>query len=43
MIVGLPSGKDEELRTAEGGGGESGRKWAWSGKWAVMQLSDGNQ
>jgi len=42
VIVGLPQGKDEELRAKEGGGGDSGcRKWAWSGTWAVCQLSDG--
>lgn len=44
VIVGLPKGKDEELRAIEGGGGESGkRKWAWSGKWAVVQFCDGKQ
>ncbi|GME22951.1 uncharacterized protein LTHEOB_5572 [Neofusicoccum parvum] len=42
VVVGLPQGKDEELRQTEGGGGDSGcRKWAWSGKWAVVQFSDG--
>ncbi|KAK6442140.1 Hairy/enhancer-of-split with YRPW motif protein 2 [Oleoguttula sp. CCFEE 5521] len=42
VVVGLPSGKDEELRAMEGGGGDSGaRKWAWSGKWAVVSFSDG--
>ncbi len=43
VVVGLPEGKDEELRaTTEGGGGDSGaRKWAWSGKWAVVQFCDG--
>ncbi|KAJ9643099.1 Hairy/enhancer-of-split with YRPW motif protein 2 [Coniosporium tulheliwenetii] len=42
VIVGLPAGKDEELRATEGGGGDSGcRKWAWSGKWAVIQFCDG--
>ena len=42
VIVGLPEGKDEEIRATEGGGGDSGcRKWAWSGKWAVVQFSDG--
>lgn len=42
VIVGLPEGKDEELRAKAGGGGDSGcRKWAWSGTWAVCQLSDG--
>ncbi|KAB8349542.1 hypothetical protein FH972_023568 [Carpinus fangiana] len=39
-VVGLPEGKDEELKATEGGGGESGaRKWAWSGKWAVVNYS----
>lgn len=40
VVVGLPAGKDEELRATEGGGGDSGaRRWAWSGKWAVVSLS----
>lgn len=42
VVVGLPKGKDEELRAVEGGGGDSGaRKWAWSGKWAVVSFCDG--
>ncbi|KAJ9612100.1 Hairy/enhancer-of-split with YRPW motif protein 2 [Cladophialophora chaetospira] len=42
VVVGLPEGKDEEIRATDGGGGDSGaRKWAWSGKWAVVQFSDG--
>ncbi|KAF2720549.1 DUF89-domain-containing protein [Polychaeton citri CBS 116435] len=42
VVVGLPVGKDEELRETEGGGGDSGaRKWAWSGKWALVQFCDG--
>ena len=41
-MVGLPPGKDEELRQTEGGGGDLGaRKWAWNGKWAVVQFCDG--
>ncbi|OCK79675.1 DUF89-domain-containing protein [Lepidopterella palustris CBS 459.81] len=41
VIVGLPIGEDERLRATDGGGGDSGaRKWAWSGKWAVVQFSD---
>ena len=41
-VVGLPSGTDERLKKIEGGGGDSGaRKWAWSGKWAVVQFCDG--
>lgn len=42
VVVGLPAGRDEELRRMEGGGGDSGaRKWAWSGKWAVVSFCDG--
>ena len=42
VVVGLPDGEDERLRGVEGGGGDSGaRKWAWSGKWAVVQFCDG--
>lgn len=42
VVVGLEKNKDEELRRLEGGGGDSGsRKWAWSGKWAVIQFCDG--
>ena len=42
VVVGLPPGKDDEIRQTEGGGGDSGaRKWAWSGKWAVVQFCDG--
>ncbi|KAB5550889.1 putative UPF0364 protein [Coniochaeta sp. 2T2.1] len=42
VVVGLEPGKDEELRAMEGGGGDSGaRKWAWSGKWAVVSYSSG--
>lgn len=40
VVVGLPKGKDEELRAMEGGGGDV-RKWAWSGKWAVVSFCDG--
>jgi hypothetical protein len=43
VVVGLPEGKDEELRQLKGGGGDSGaRKWAWNGKWAVVNLSQGH-
>ncbi|EFY92047.1 hypothetical protein J3458_019036 [Metarhizium acridum] len=43
VVVGLPAGKDEELRATEGGGGDSGaRRWAWHGKWAVICLSKGS-
>nr|POE78510.1 protein-glutamate o-methyltransferase spcc1393.13 [Quercus suber] len=42
VVVGLPPGLDEKLRAQEGGGGDSGaRKWAWSGKWAVVSFCDG--
>ncbi|KAI9816145.1 MAG: hypothetical protein M1826_001871 [Phylliscum demangeonii] len=42
VVVGLRAGEDERLRATEGGGGDSGaRKWAWSGKWAVVQFVDG--
>lgn len=44
VVVGLPKGEDERLRATEGGGGDSGaRKWAWSGKWAVVSFCDGKQ
>ncbi|KAK2744976.1 hypothetical protein FQN57_004106 [Myotisia sp. PD_48] len=42
VIAGLREGEDERLRKLPGGGGDSGaRKWAWSGKWAVVSLCDG--
>ncbi|OJJ48887.1 hypothetical protein ASPZODRAFT_139841 [Penicilliopsis zonata CBS 506.65] len=42
VVVGLPSGKDEELKQTPNGGGSSGaRKWAWSGKYAVVSFCDG--
>ncbi|OIW29439.1 DUF89-domain-containing protein [Coniochaeta ligniaria NRRL 30616] len=42
VVVGLKPGEDEKLRATEGGGGDSGaRKWAWSGKWAVVSYSPG--
>ncbi|KAF3023142.1 hypothetical protein E8E14_013892 [Neopestalotiopsis sp. 37M] len=42
VVVGLKPGQDEEIRATEGGGGDSGaRKWAWSGKWAVVSFSGG--
>ncbi|KAJ6155608.1 hypothetical protein N7470_006174 [Penicillium chermesinum] len=40
-VVGLPPGTDEKLRQQPDGGGDQGRKWAWSGKWAVVSFSDG--
>lgn len=42
VVVGLPAGKDEELKALPDCGGDSGaRKWGWHGKWAVVQLSMG--
>ncbi|KAI1396849.1 DUF89-domain-containing protein [Hypoxylon fuscum] len=42
VVVGLKPGQDEEIRATEGGSDESGaRKWAWSGKWAVVSFSGG--
>lgn len=44
VVVGLPAGKDEELKATENGGGDSGaRKWAWSGKYAVVELCNGKK
>ncbi|KAI5297340.1 hypothetical protein KEM55_004839, partial [Ascosphaera atra] len=45
VVVGLPAGKDEELRKLPGMSDETGkaRKWAWSGKWAVVSFSDGKE
>lgn len=44
VVVGLPEGGDEKLRKSEGGGDNEGaRKWAWSGKWAVVQFCDGKK
>ena len=42
VVVGLKPGEDENLRAIDDGGGDSGaRKWAWSGKWAVVSFSKG--
>ncbi|KAJ5148761.1 hypothetical protein N7448_000339 [Penicillium atrosanguineum] len=41
VVVGLPAGEDEKLRQLPDGGGSEARKWAWSGKWAVVSFSDG--
>ncbi|KAI1377050.1 DUF89-domain-containing protein [Hypoxylon crocopeplum] len=42
VVVGLKPGQDEELRALEGEGDNGGaRKWAWSGKWAVVSFSEG--
>lgn len=44
VVVGLPDGEDGRLKATEGGGADSGsRKWAWSGKWAVVQFCDGKK
>ncbi|KAF1934724.1 DUF89-domain-containing protein [Clathrospora elynae] len=40
VLVGLPEGEDERTRKLTGDEGEA-RKWAWSGKWAVVQFTDG--
>ncbi|EEH06160.1 DUF89 domain-containing protein [Histoplasma capsulatum G186AR] len=40
-VVGLPEGEDERLRALPDGGGDKERKWAWSGKWAVVSFADG--
>jgi hypothetical protein len=41
VVVGLPDGEDERIRDVTGGAKTGARKWAWSGKWAVVQFSDG--
>lgn len=41
VVVGLPAGVDEKLRQLPNGGGSVARRWAWSGKWAVVSFSDG--
>ncbi|KAI0465555.1 hypothetical protein F4859DRAFT_377974 [Xylaria cf. heliscus] len=38
VVVGLRPGEDERLRGDDGSGA---RKWAWSGKWAVVSFSGG--
>lgn len=43
VVVGLPSGKDEELRKTESDEVDKARKWAWSGKWAVIQFCNGKE
>ncbi|KAA6412043.1 MAG: duf89 domain-containing [Lasallia pustulata] len=43
VVVGLPEGEDERLRAGDGGGDSGARKWAWSGKWAVVQFCDGKR
>ncbi|PWW78059.1 DUF89-domain-containing protein [Tuber magnatum] len=39
VVVGLSDGKDAELRRRDFEEGK--RKWAWTGKWAVIQFWDG--
>ncbi|KAL7266715.1 Hairy/enhancer-of-split with YRPW motif protein 2 [Rhizina undulata] len=41
VVVGLKKGVDEELRKGDAEG--EGRKWAWSGKWAVVEFWDGKK
>jgi hypothetical protein len=41
VVVGLPEGEDERIRALSGDEEGGARKWAWSGKWAVVQFSDG--
>lgn len=44
VVVGLPEAKDEEVKALEGEAKDSlARKWAWSGRWAVVQLCDGRK
>ncbi|KAI9875745.1 MAG: hypothetical protein M1830_008055 [Pleopsidium flavum] len=43
VVVGLPVGEDERLRAEDDGGDSGARKWAWSGKWAVVQYCDGKR
>ena len=41
-VVGLPEGEDDNLKAMQDGSDSNGaRKWAWSGKWAVVQFHDG--
>lgn len=42
VVAGLPQGKDQELRQADGGNQDQ-RRWAWSGDWAVCQFYDGKK
>ncbi|KAI0871171.1 hypothetical protein GGS24DRAFT_72416 [Hypoxylon argillaceum] len=46
VVVGLQPGEDERLRAADRDGGaddddRGARRWAWSGKWAVVSFSGG--
>lgn len=42
VVVGLPPGEDERIRKETGDEGGGVRKWAWSGKYAVVQFCDGS-
>ena len=42
LTVGITEELQERLRVTDDGVDSSGaRKWAWSGKWAVIQFCDG--
>ncbi|KAI6507460.1 hypothetical protein MCOR13_002794 [Pyricularia oryzae] len=41
VVVGLKPGEDEKLREQDGSSDTSARKWAWSGKYAVVSFSHG--
>ncbi|KAK9470191.1 uncharacterized protein V1510DRAFT_383827 [Dipodascopsis tothii] len=47
VVVGLPAGKSDELEaawiaeTTAKGKPQVGKAWCWTGRWAVMQFSDG--
>lgn len=44
VVVGLPPGRDEEIRRLTDPDDDKkrgARRWAWSGKWAVVQFWDG--
>lgn len=42
LTVGITEELEEKLNATDGGVNDSGaRKWAWSGKWALVQFSDG--
>ncbi|KAK9376192.1 uncharacterized protein V1513DRAFT_439510 [Lipomyces chichibuensis] len=49
VVVGLTNGQEEELEktwvdiTTAKGKPETGKAWAWSGKWAVMPFSSGEK
>jgi len=41
VVVGLDKGIDEKLRDGQEAEEMKRRKWAWSGKYAVVQFCDG--